>query len=171
MNAFDAAVYLCLAVAVILGFRTGLLRSLATIAGYLAAAPLAIALAPTVTPIVNAQIKLAPSQAWLLPLGLFIVLGMVLGALLRLTVAATTGHHIGAADRAAGALLGAVRIALVAVLMVLIFDRLIPPDREPDFLKGSQLRPFLSAAGREGLRSLPPDIAETIDRLKREHGL
>jgi membrane protein required for colicin V production len=64
-----------------------------------------------------------------------------------------------------------VRIVLLAVLMVLVFDRLIPAGREPEFLKGSQLRPLLSEAGREGLRSLPPDIAETIDRLKREHGL
>jgi membrane protein required for colicin V production len=61
--------------------------------------------------------------------------------------------------------------ALVAVLLVLVFDRLIPAGREPEFLKGSQLRPLLSAAGREGLRSLPPDVAQTIDRLKREYGL
>jgi len=40
-NAFDAAVYLCLAVAVIAGFRSGLLRSMATIFGYLAAMAIA----------------------------------------------------------------------------------------------------------------------------------
>jgi membrane protein required for colicin V production len=33
INLFDGAVYLCLAVAVIAGFRSGLLRSLATIFG------------------------------------------------------------------------------------------------------------------------------------------
>jgi membrane protein required for colicin V production len=71
----------------------------------------------------------------------------------------------------AGAFFGAVRIVLLAVLMVLIFDRIIPPDRQPAFLADSKLRPILSAAGRQGLRSLPPDLAETIDRLKRERGL
>jgi membrane protein required for colicin V production len=33
------------------------------------------------------------------------------------------------------------------VLMVAIFDRIIPPGREPAFLTGSKLRPILSAAG------------------------
>jgi len=34
-NPFDLAIYLCLFVAVVLGFMTGFLRSLATIFGYL----------------------------------------------------------------------------------------------------------------------------------------
>jgi hypothetical protein len=41
-NSFDLAVYACLFVAVVMGFMTGLLRSLATIIGYIwgAASPL-----------------------------------------------------------------------------------------------------------------------------------
>jgi membrane protein required for colicin V production len=171
MNPFDAAIYLCLAVAIVMGFRTGLLRSVATIVGYVAAAPLAVVAAPHVAPLIGAQLKLSPMQNWLVLFATFIVIGMILSALLRLAVGAVAGDQITAPDRAAGALLGAVRIVLLAVLMVLVFDRLIPAGREPEFLKGSQLRPLLSEAGREGLRSLPPDIAETIDRLKREHGL
>jgi len=54
---------------------------------------------------------------------------------------------------------------------VLVFDRIIPPGREPAFLKGSQWRPVLSKAGQQGLQSLPPDIADYIDRLKRERGI
>jgi membrane protein required for colicin V production len=30
------------------------------------------------------------------------------------------------------------------------------------------LRPLLSAAGRKGFSSLPPEVAATIERLKRE---
>ena len=37
INPFDAAIYICLFVAVVMGFMTGLLRSLATIFGYVAA--------------------------------------------------------------------------------------------------------------------------------------
>jgi membrane protein required for colicin V production len=59
----------------------------------------------------------------------------------------------------------------LAVLMVVIFDRIIPAGREPAFLTGSRLRPMLSQAGQAGLRSLPPDIADYIDRLKRERGI
>jgi membrane protein required for colicin V production len=64
-----------------------------------------------------------------------------------------------------------IRIALVAVLLVLVFDRLIPPGREPDFLRGSRLRPTLSLAGQLGLRTLPPDALAFIDRLKKERGI
>ena len=81
------------------------------------------------------------------------------------------GERIGIADRFAGSLLGAVRIVLVAMLLVLVFDRLIPPGREPSFLRGSQLRPYLSIAGQAGLRSLPPETTAFIDRLKRERRL
>ena len=55
--------------------------------------------------------------------------------------------------------------------MVVIFDRIIPAGREPAFLKGSQLRPILSEAGQQGLKSLPPDVEDYIDHLKRQRGL
>jgi len=51
---------------------------------------------------------------------------------------------------------------------VLVFDRIIPVGQEPGFLKGSQLRPILSDVAQRGFRSLPPELASTIDRLKRE---
>jgi membrane protein required for colicin V production len=70
-----------------------------------------------------------------------------------------------------GAVLGIVRAVFLAVLVVIIFDRIIPPGREPAFLAESKLRPILLAAGRQGLRSLPPEIESYIDRLKRERGL
>jgi len=171
VNLFDAAIYLCLAVAVIAGFRSGLLRSLATIFGYIAAAPIAVVAVPYLAPILIGQFNLPPAQAWLAFAGIFLVIGFVLGALLRLAVSELIGPRISAPDRMAGASLGAIRIVLLAVLMVVIFDRVIPPGREPKFLIGSQLRPILSQAGRAGLKSLPPDIADYIDRLKRERGI
>jgi membrane protein required for colicin V production len=96
---------------------------------------------------------------------------MLIAVALRLLVGELAGKDIGVFDRMAGAMLGAVRIILLAVVLVLIFDRIIPPGREPAFLAGSQLRPILSAAAAQGLQSLPPDVVEYIDRLKREHGI
>jgi membrane protein required for colicin V production len=61
-----------------------------------------------------------------------------------------------------------VRVALVAITLVLIFDSLVPPDRQPAYLTGSHLRPLLSVAGQKGFRSLPPDVIATIDRLKKD---
>jgi membrane protein required for colicin V production len=171
VNLFDGAVYLCLAVAVIAGYRSGLLRSLATIFGYVIAAPVAVALMPILTPILVERIKLPPAQTSLAFFAVFIVIGLVLSALLRSAVGEISGPRISAPDRAAGAFLGAIRVVLLAVVMVLVFERIIPAGREPAFLAGSTLRPVLSQAGQEGLRKLPPDIIEFIDRTKRERGL
>jgi membrane protein required for colicin V production len=168
MNPFDVVVYAVTLVAVVMGFKTGLLRSLATILGYVLAAPLAVAITPRLA---GAMPGLAtPDRAWLVLIGLFLAIGIALSAVLR-SAASGFIHNVGPFDRVAGALLGAVRIFLVAVVIVLVFDRLIPPDRQPPFLVGSQLRPYLSAAGQMGLRSLSPDIEASIERLKREYGL
>jgi membrane protein required for colicin V production len=61
-----------------------------------------------------------------------------------------------------------VRVGLVAITLVLIFDQLVPADRQPAFLTGSHLRPLLSIAAQKGFRSLPPDVTAHIDRLKRD---
>jgi membrane protein required for colicin V production len=171
VNLFDAAVYLCLAVAVIAGFRSGLLRSLATIFGYVIAAPVTVALMPYLTPVLAERFKLPPPQVSLAFFAAFLAIGFIVGALLRGAVGEISGSRISAPDRAAGAFLGAIRVVLLAVLIIMVFERIIPAGREPAFLTGSKLRPILSAAGREGLRKLPPDITDYIDRIKRERGL
>jgi membrane protein required for colicin V production len=99
--------------------------------------------------------------------GIFLVAGIVLGALLRTVINETVGPKVSLPDRLAGSMLGVVRIVLVAVTMVLIFDRIIPPDRQPAFLAGSRLKPILLAAGQQGLKSLPPDVTALIDQLKK----
>lgn len=171
MNLFDAAVYVCLAVAIIAGLRSGLLRSLATIFGYVVAAPAALALMPYLTPMLTERFRMPPTQLSLVFFGVFVVIGFILAAMSRAAVGEVTGARIGAADRAGGAFLGAIRVVLLAVLMVLVFERIIPPGREPEFLRGSHLRPVLSQAGQQGLRKLPPDVTDFIDRVKRERGL
>jgi membrane protein required for colicin V production len=167
MNKFDTVVYVALMLAVVSGFNAGLLRSVATILGYLVAMPVAVTAMPYVSRALND--KLEPSVAGnpSLFFGVFLVTGIVLGALLRTAIAETVGPQISLPDRLAGSMLGAVRIALVAVTMVLIFDRIIPPDRQPAFLAGSRLKPILLAAGQQGLRSLPPDVTALIDQMKK----
>lgn len=171
INAFDLAIYAYLAVAVFFGYRSGLLRSLATIFGYVIAAPVAITAMSYLTPLLAERLQLPPQQSSLAYFAVFFILGILLAALLRGTVGEISGPQIGPVDRAAGALLGALRVVLVAVLLVMVFERIIPAGREPAFLRDSQLRPILSQAGSAGLRSLPPDITDYIDRLKRENGL
>jgi membrane protein required for colicin V production len=171
MNSFDAVVTAGVILAAGLGFAAGLLRSLATILAYLAAAPIAVAITPHVTPLFLGDAVIPADKAWLPVAAVFVLLGLVLAALFRAAVSAFAGEETDLFDRIAGALLGAVRILLVAVLIVVVFDRVVPRDREPEFLAGSRLRPYLSAAGQRGLQTLPPDVETYLDRLKRERGL
>lgn len=78
----------------------------------------------------------------------------MLSALLRLALNEMVGPNISVPDRVAGAALGALRIALLAIMLVVVFDRTIPPGQE-------------SSAAQRGLRVLPPEIEAYIDRLKR----
>ena len=87
---------------------------------------------------------------------------------MRMALDEAIGSGAGIGDRLAGAALGATRVGLVAITLLVIVDQLVPVDRQPAFLTGSQLRPLLSAAGQKGFNTLPPDIAAYIDRLKKD---
>jgi membrane protein required for colicin V production len=168
MNSFDAVVYVGLVIAVITGFNAGLLRSAVTILAYLVAMPIAVWAMSFVSPQIEGKLGSPFTQNSLLLFGIFLAVGIVLGKLMRMALDETIGPRAGIGDRLAGAVLGAVRVGLVAITLVLIFDSLVPPDRQPAYLAGSQLRPLLLGAGQKGFRSLPPDVAATIDRLKKE---
>jgi len=171
INLFDAAIYLALFVAVVMGFMTGMLHSLATIFGYLAAAPIAVMLTPLVSQSFTKLLHLPPTQPWVEFVAVFLVAGLALGAMCRAVVNELVGERVSIPDRVAGALLGAARVGLLAIVLVLVFDRIIPPGREPAFLRGSQWRPALSKLGRQSLQTLPPYVEAYIDRMKRQRGL
>jgi membrane protein required for colicin V production len=175
MNQFDAAVLGLAFIALVTGFSSGLLRSLATILAYVIAAPVALAAAPALSAWLNAQRFLPPERMQLLisvmPFLVLVIVAMILGALMRGAVSGVTGGHMALADRVLGAVLGVARIGLLAIAFVLILERMVPADREPDWLKQSQVRPYLSAAGAQGLRALPPDAIEFVERFKRDRGL
>ncbi len=168
MNGFDAAVYAGLLIALVTGFNAGLLRSAVTILAYLVAMPIAVWAMSLVSPDMDGKLGSPWAQNSLLFFGIFLIAGMVLGKLMRMALDETIGHEAGIGDRLAGAVLGAVRVGLVAITLVLIFDQLVPADRQPAFLTGSQLRPLLSVAGQSGFRSLPPDVAAYVDRLRKD---
>ncbi len=170
MNVFDAVICLLATVAALFGFKIGLLRSLAIILGYVSAMPVAIAIAAKLS-----VFAVTPDPTWAdnptVLFAIFLATGALFGALLRVAVNEIVGADVPMVDRLAGATLGVVRIGLVAMTLVLIFDRLIPADRQPAFLSGSRLRPILAVAAASGLKSLPPEVADSLDRLKNSAGL
>jgi membrane protein required for colicin V production len=168
LNSFDVAVIACLVGAMAFGFRAGLLRSAATILAYLVAMPIAVWFTGMVAPRM-ADGAFGSLQNPLLFFAAFLVAGVALSALLRMAVNDIIGAEIGIGDRLGGAALGAVRVGLVAVTLVLIFEQLVPATMQPVYLTGSRLRPWLALAGQNGIRALPPDVTATIDQWKRAH--
>jgi membrane protein required for colicin V production len=165
MNKFDLAVYAGLVVAVLAGFRTGLLRSAVTILAYLFAMPIAVWLMSYVPSLDEQYSSPLPHNVGFL-LGVFLIVGMVFGKFARMIVDEAVGDEPGLVDRFGGAALGALRVGLVATSVVLVFDRLIPVGRQPAFLEGSQLRPIFSSVGQRGFRSLPTEAVAAIDHLR-----
>ena len=171
MNSFDAVVLAGLLIAMVLGFRAGLLRSAVTILGYLVAMPIAVWATSLIVPQVGRSAAVPAAQNSLIFFGIFLVSGIAMGSLLRMAVDETIGPHIGLGDRLGGAALGALRVGLVAVTLVLIFDQLVPATLQPPYLSGSRLRPVLSMLGQKGVKTLPPDVTAAIDAWKRDYRL
>jgi membrane protein required for colicin V production len=166
-NVFDAGLLVALAISGVAGYRAGLLRSVASILGYVSAAPIAIA--------VSARLSVpVPGSAapWLQDFGLFFVIflgaGVAISALLRLAVDDQFGPGIHPADRLAGAV-GAARTAQVALTVVIVFDQILPAERQPLLLRESRTKPLLSSGARLGLQSLPPELTAFLDQVKRDH--
>jgi membrane protein required for colicin V production len=86
MNIFDAVVIVALVVAVITGFKAGLLRSAVTILAYLVAMPLAVWLISLLSPRNNAATGAPLAQNSLLFFAVFLVAGMALGKMARLAI-------------------------------------------------------------------------------------
>jgi len=167
MNSFDIVVYLALAIAVVAGFKAGLLRSAITILAYLVAMPISVWIMSLLAPAIG-SVDAPITRNSVLFFAIFLVAGMVLGWLARMALDDAIGPETGFGDRLGGAILGAVRVGLVAITLVLIFDQLVPADRQPGYLVGSQLRPWLSMMGQKGFRSLPPEVTAYIDQLRRD---
>lgn len=168
MNIFDLVVGLVLIVVMALGYRAGLLRSAVTILGYIAAMPIAVWATSLIGPQAQPGLGQPLTQSTLIFFAAFLIAGIGLGTLLRLAVDDMIGDHINVADRFGGAALGAVRVVLIAVTLVMIFDRLIPANAQPSYLVGSKMRPILSGLAATGLKSLPPDLVAQIDSLKHQ---
>jgi membrane protein required for colicin V production len=170
MNSFDIVVTLALIIVMVAGFRAGLLRSAVTILAYLIAMPVAIWIMALLAPAIGGA-DAPVTQNSVLFFGVFLATGMALGWLARMALDDAIGPETGFGDRLGGALLGAVRVGVVAITLVLIFDQLVPADRQPAWLVGSQLRPVLSVLGQRGFRSLPPEATAYVERLKHERGI
>ena len=74
-NLFDIVVIVVAIIAIVTGFNSGLLRSLATIFGYLCAAPVAVMATPPLAQLLGTQFHVPPAQLWVEFFAVFLVAG------------------------------------------------------------------------------------------------
>ena len=79
-NLFDLAIYVCLFVAVVMGFMTGLFRSLARFSAICAAS--AGSRRRAKADVLAGYMKFAPPPTWVVLIATFVIAGTVIGALL-----------------------------------------------------------------------------------------
>ena len=168
MKPFDLTVVAALVAFMAFGFYAGLLRSLASIFGYVAAAPIAVAATSYVSPALAGDAAPPWARNFALFFLVLFIAGAAVGRLLRHGLATLVGDEVDIVDRIVGALFGALRICLVVAPVVVMFDRYVPVDRQPQFFNGSRLRPYFSAAGQRGINALPTEAAAYLDKLNRD---
>src|SRR5471030_239560 len=117
MNSFDIAVCAGPVIAVVVGFKTGLLRSAITILAYLIAAPMAVS---AIAPPIGGSDASPLTQNLGLFFGAYLAIGIGIAKLMRMALDETIGSEAGIGDRLGGAALGALRVGLVATTLVLI---------------------------------------------------
>jgi membrane protein required for colicin V production len=72
---------------------------------------------------------------------------------------------IGALDRSLGFLFGVARGFLLAVVAFAIFDWLVGPPQQPQWVKDAKTRPIMLAAKDRIIQLLPEDAEKTIENL------
>lgn len=166
-STLDLAVLAALALAAILGATTGALRQLvqlaAVIAGALAARHLAAPVAAGLGRLASAPVARAIAPAFLF-LGVAALVSLVGVVLLRGTAVSRAVR--GPADRGLGALLGGVKSALVAwvILSVLALSAGLAPEGAARAVRSSQL---VELAARYNLvERVAPDGAKALERFR-----
>ena len=163
MNVVDIAIVLMLVLSAVLGFRSGIIQSLFSLAGLIAG--IAIAswnyehFAHELAPMVHSQAVADAIWFCLLVLGVMLV-AAVLGMLVRGLI---HGVGLGWLDKLAGFLFGLLRGAVLATLVIVVLAAFFPDTR---WLGQAQLSRYFLGSAHLTTQMTPEDL-----KLKVQLGL
>ncbi len=154
-------------VSALLAMLRGFTREVLAIASWGAAAVAAIYFYPVVLPYVKPYISkdvlaMAASAAAVF----FATLVVVSIVTIKLSDV-ILDSKVGALDRSLGFVFGAARGVLLCVIAYVFFSWLVPPEKQPEWVKSAKMRPFLVATGDELTALLPDDPEGIIGRFKK----
>jgi membrane protein required for colicin V production len=163
----DLGLIVIILISALLAMLRGFTREVLAIASWGAAAAAAVYFYPLVLPYVKPYIAkdvlaMAASAA-----AVFFVT-LVLVSIVTIKLSDTIlDSKVGALDRSLGFVFGAARGLLLCVIAFIFFSWLVPVDKQPEWVKGAKMRPFLAGAGDELTGLLPDDPEGIIGRFKK----
>jgi membrane protein required for colicin V production len=163
----DLGLIVIILISALLAMLRGFTREVLAIASWGAAAAAAVYFYPLVLPYVKPYISkdvlaMAASAA-----AVFFVT-LVLVSIVTIKLSDTIlDSKVGALDRSLGFVFGVARGLLLCVIAFIFFSWLVPTDKQPEWVKGAKMRPFLAAAGDELTSMLPDDPDGIIGRFKK----
>lgn len=160
MNGLDYAILTILLISILVGVFRGAIRELVNIAGWVAGFLIAQSFAVDGATLLAEWIKEPHARfllAWLLIFLFVLMLFSLIGSLIS---SAVRKLGLGSLDRVGGAAIGALRAALVLVLMALVAGMTTVPAS--NLWKQSTLSPWLERAALQAKQFLPADLAARI---------
>ena len=166
MNLFDLIVVVLVAVAMVVGFRSGALPQLAGLLGALAGGVLAIVALPHLeAPLASVD---PPVRAFVVLAGILFTVGLgeAVGSAIGRTMASFLGEGLfGALDRAMGAVVGSIQ----ALLIVWLAGGLLAAGPSPTL--ASQAQTSFLVRALNGVLPAPTELAGELARLLDDTGL
>jgi membrane protein required for colicin V production len=168
LTALDLVTIALVLISSIMAFARGFIREVFSIIALLGAGLAAYYGHGYVAPLLNGFFN-SPTVAVIAAVLLLAIVTFVLITLLTslLAQAVHKSGEIGAIDRGAGLVFGAIRGLLVMVLLVFVLNKIMPPDRRPDWLTDARSYPVLSQAS-DALESFIPKAKDYI--IERRNG-
>ncbi len=163
----DLGLIVVILISALLAMLRGFTREVLAIASWGAAAVAAIYFYPLVLPYVKPYIqKDVLAMAMAAAAVFFVTLILVSIITIRLSDA-ILDSKVGALDRSLGFVFGAARGLLLCVIAFVFFSWLVPPEKQPEWVKGAKMKPLLQSTGDQLTSLLPDDPEGIIGRFKK----
>ena len=159
INPLDAAIVLAFAVSALMGLWRGFLREALALAGWVAAAWVALTFTPALEGHLAPYVSVPTARAVLAFVLLFVATLFTVALVARALGALLRAIGLGGVDRAVGGLFGLAR-GVVVVVVMLVLGRMLGLDQAP-WWQASRLREPFQGLVHWALQYLPADLAQT----------
>ena len=163
MTWVDAVVLAVLAVSALLAFMRGLVQEVLGVGAWIGAALVALALRPTVAPLLHGTVEPAWLADALAAGGVFLVVLVVLKIIISFIARFVQDLVLGGTDRALGLLFGIARGAFLVILAYILGGMVLPAaDRWPEAVRDARMLPLVVDGAHWIVAQLPPEYRPRV---------